>query len=417
MSGNNLGLVRQVESVHLLFREPVSDTRQLSAKLMETFDVGRLVFMKKSPKEKTLFRSVILILASQKNASLLMKDELAFDDQTLSIVPLNFQEAEDLIEQKRTKLYVGNIPYPVDNQMLWNYFAQFGKIDYTYILKRPVQRGPKGFGFVIFQGRDSVDRALATRNTLFGVKLNCKLFNNKGSKTKSTNSGDTADKVTDVEVRHDTEDHCRNCCEECSDTEEAQDQEHTEKCLVTEQAETPRQQPSSKRDQWWDSPYHGHSNYNPHPAPQQYGIKYSKSYQYDEESPQVFQSTSYASRQSKNSRAEPEHHPCGCNTQSCNDCWCDMIDSSYFSPPCCLCDHRDGPINCHALLDYAKQHMDHLHLHCAVHKELEEKCTKDTKEECLEGCDKPCSQESHYVVQKKKFMSSGRGNKFNLFGR
>lgn len=64
MSSNNLGLVRQVESVHLLFREAVSDTRQLSARLMETFDVGRLVFMKKSPKEKTLFRSVILILAS-----------------------------------------------------------------------------------------------------------------------------------------------------------------------------------------------------------------------------------------------------------------------------------------------------------------------------------------------------------------
>ena len=42
----------------------MSDTRSLSAKLMETFDVGRMVFMKKSPKEKTLFRSVIVVLAS-----------------------------------------------------------------------------------------------------------------------------------------------------------------------------------------------------------------------------------------------------------------------------------------------------------------------------------------------------------------
>ena len=57
-------LVRQFESVHLLFEQPLSDTRSLSAKLMETFDVGRMVFMKKSPKEKTLFRSVIVVLAS-----------------------------------------------------------------------------------------------------------------------------------------------------------------------------------------------------------------------------------------------------------------------------------------------------------------------------------------------------------------
>ena len=226
MSGKG-GLVRQFESVHLLFEQSLSDTRTLSAKLMETFDVGRMVFMKKSPKDKTLFRSVIIVMASQKNAKLLMNEFIALDNKYLKVVHLTLTEADDLIDQKRTKLYVGNIPFPADNQMLWNYFAQFGKIDYTYILKRPVQRGPKGFGFVIFQGRDSVERALANRNCLFGVKLNCKMFSNKANKANSTTSGDIK---TDTEFRHDEDDHCKNCCEECSEDGE-HEEEHTEKCM------------------------------------------------------------------------------------------------------------------------------------------------------------------------------------------
>lgn len=164
---------------HLVFDRFVEEPKLLSAALMDQFQVRRLVFIKKSPKEKWLLKSAVLILESGKSLELLRRGELALCGVRMEARRLSLEDAEDLIEQKRTKIYVGNIPYPVDNLMLWNHFSQFGKIDYSYILKKPVLRGAKGFGFVIYENRASVERALAQKNILHGAKLNCKLFLNK----------------------------------------------------------------------------------------------------------------------------------------------------------------------------------------------------------------------------------------------
>lgn len=427
-------LTRHLESVHLLFRHAVSDTRILSARIMETFDVARLVFMKKSPKDKTQFRSVIIIFASQKNIHMLSGEEYWIEGHQTMIVPLIMQEAEDLIDQKRTKLYVGNIPYPVDNQILWNYFAQFGKLDYTYILKKPVQRGPKGFGFVIFQGRDSVDRALSTRNSLFGVKLNCKLFNNKVKKTQSTNSQESNSNVV-----HDEDDHCKNCCDECSEDEAIEETEHNEKCMPTEgspihksayktitisisRTESQNQQQHSSSGNYCEErttdSLQNQSRENP---------RFMKPSSQNSPSKQLF-STQDPTNQIKSrlrtnqkftmpdDQTKQEEHPCGCETKACEDCWCDMIDSSYFCPPCCLCDYRQGPMKCHELLSVAKKNFNELHLHCLDHKDTETLCEQDVMEDtCTENCSQPCNSKSKYLFHKKRLFGS-KACSFNLFG-
>ena len=92
-----------------------------------------------------------------------------------------------------------------------------------------------------------------------------------------------------------------------------------------------------------------------------------------------------------------------------------MIESTYFSPPCCLCDHKDGPIICHEILDYAKDHADELHAHCSDHKDTEQMCEQEVSKECSNTCSQPCNKGSHYLNKKKLMLSSG-SYKFNLFG-
>lgn len=61
---------------------------------------------------------------------------------------------------QQNKLYVGNLPYSVDETQLRGIFYQYGEIsELALIMDRDTGR-PKGFGFITFANQQSAEKAL-----------------------------------------------------------------------------------------------------------------------------------------------------------------------------------------------------------------------------------------------------------------
>ena len=58
------------------------------------------------------------------------------------------------------KIFVGGIPHSVDEQSFSNYFQQFGIIAESWLMYDPSNQRPRGFGFVVFQDADALERCL-----------------------------------------------------------------------------------------------------------------------------------------------------------------------------------------------------------------------------------------------------------------
>ena len=403
---------------HLVFDRFLEEPKLLSAALMDLFQVRRLVFIKKSPKEKWLLKSAVLILESAKALEQLHRRELKLCDVCMQVHRLSLEEAEDLIEQKRTKIYVGNIPHPVDNLALWNHFSQFGKIDYSYILKKPVPRGAKGFGFVIYESRVSVERALAQKNILHGSKLNCKLFLNKAKLKKEPVSGfgnscqldldpaedqdglleqqdyqqmfgepqaDLDEKVSRISKEstdkcgsgggqnHQDQDHCKDCCDECHETDPAigdaslaqaaasHFDQHVSRHLEDEEHELPEIIPGSQFINLFSeqaeadpaNPPALAANAQDPPARKRRTLKEAMQMRREKgarPTPTQTPIQTPSNPDTKESTAKNSRDSCDCRSNSCDKCWKDLIDNDDYNPPCdiCICDLKPagaiGPI-------------------------------------------------------------------------
>lgn len=62
------------------------------------------------------------------------------------------------------KLYVGNLPFSVDDEKLKEVFSAFGEIEEATVLKDKYSGRSKGFGFVTFIKDEDADRAIAEMN-------------------------------------------------------------------------------------------------------------------------------------------------------------------------------------------------------------------------------------------------------------
>ncbi len=61
---------------------------------------------------------------------------------------------------QQNKLYVGNLPYSVEEEQLRGIFSQYGEISQlSLIMDRDTGR-PKGFGFITFATQQSAEKAL-----------------------------------------------------------------------------------------------------------------------------------------------------------------------------------------------------------------------------------------------------------------
>ncbi len=63
------------------------------------------------------------------------------------------------------KIYVGNLPFSVDEQELHQMFEQFGEIESANLIIDRASGRSKGFGFVSFKDKGSMSKALSLNDT------------------------------------------------------------------------------------------------------------------------------------------------------------------------------------------------------------------------------------------------------------
>ena len=173
---------KEFSNYHLMFMEPITDKKPLSGYLLESFTVRKLVFLPIDPNKKTIFGSAVLIYegAPRNGLQLEAHRHLFIAGVGIQARKISLLEAGELVDQKRTKLYVGNIPYPIDQHQLWAYFGQFGELDSASLVKKPLSNGTKGFGYVSYKKRQVLEYVLTLKHVLHKQNLNVKVFMNKG---------------------------------------------------------------------------------------------------------------------------------------------------------------------------------------------------------------------------------------------
>lgn len=62
------------------------------------------------------------------------------------------------------KVYVGNLPWSVDDEGLKKLFAEHGEIEEATVIKDKFSGRSKGFGFVTFKDDESATKAIAEMN-------------------------------------------------------------------------------------------------------------------------------------------------------------------------------------------------------------------------------------------------------------
>jgi RNA recognition motif-containing protein len=84
------------------------------------------------------------------------------------------------------KLYVGNLPYSVDDESLHQHFAQFGAVDSAKVIMDRESGRSKGFGFVEMADDAAADQAIERGN---GVELNGRAINVSEARPQAPREG------------------------------------------------------------------------------------------------------------------------------------------------------------------------------------------------------------------------------------
>lgn len=62
------------------------------------------------------------------------------------------------------KLYVGNLPFSVDDEALKKAFSAFGEVEDATVIIDKFSKRSKGFGFVTFSDDESAKKAISEMN-------------------------------------------------------------------------------------------------------------------------------------------------------------------------------------------------------------------------------------------------------------
>ncbi|MGM0599236.1 MAG: RNA recognition motif domain-containing protein [Candidatus Rifleibacteriota bacterium] len=62
------------------------------------------------------------------------------------------------------KIFVGNLPFAVDNSRLEQEFARFGQVESAKVIMDRNSGRSRGYGFVEFAEKESADEAIAKMN-------------------------------------------------------------------------------------------------------------------------------------------------------------------------------------------------------------------------------------------------------------
>src|SRR3989344_6656856 len=72
------------------------------------------------------------------------------------------------------KVYVGNLPFSVDDEQLRKIFSEFGEIEEAQVIQNKFSGRSKGFGFVTFKNDENAKKAISemSEKEFEGRKLN-----------------------------------------------------------------------------------------------------------------------------------------------------------------------------------------------------------------------------------------------------
>jgi RNA recognition motif-containing protein len=62
------------------------------------------------------------------------------------------------------KVYVGNLPFSVDDEKLRELFSSYGEVEEASVIKDKFSGRSKGFGFVTFKDDESAKKAISVMN-------------------------------------------------------------------------------------------------------------------------------------------------------------------------------------------------------------------------------------------------------------
>ena len=86
-------------------------------------------------------------------------------------------DPEKFKENANKKIFVGGISLETTDDDLHSYFSRFGVVRQAYVIKDPVSRRSKKFGFAIMKDQTAVDAVLAVPlHSIRGIPVSCKLF-------------------------------------------------------------------------------------------------------------------------------------------------------------------------------------------------------------------------------------------------
>jgi len=90
---------------------------------------------------------------------------------------------------QKNKLYVGNLPFAVDDAQLKEMFSKFGEVVEATVIKNKFNNRSKGFGFVTFKEEQSAEAASKEMNQadVMGRKLVVNVARPKKEDNERTN--------------------------------------------------------------------------------------------------------------------------------------------------------------------------------------------------------------------------------------
>jgi RNA recognition motif-containing protein len=74
---------------------------------------------------------------------------------------LNFKETKCKELKMNNRLFVGNLPFSVDDSKLKDIFSEYGKVSEAKIIKDKFSDRSKGFGFVTYEEEASAENAIS----------------------------------------------------------------------------------------------------------------------------------------------------------------------------------------------------------------------------------------------------------------
>ena len=97
------------------------------------------------------------------------------------------------------KIFIGGLPPEATKFSLSNFFKRYGEIEYSIVMTHKVTYKSRGFGFVLFKNKISVDNALGDtwNHYILGKWVECKKANSKEECTRREES-DSSDILSKI---------------------------------------------------------------------------------------------------------------------------------------------------------------------------------------------------------------------------